>query len=340
MSIQPIAPEGDDRIEHKTALLNGNTYHYLFGVPADGKFTQTVFLIHGWPDCSLGWRYQIPLLLEMGFRVVAPDLMGFGGTDAPKVPPNPMNLYGIKRASDDIAELAKIIGVERIILGGHDWGGFVVWRCAQWHPELVSHVFSVCTPYTPPHKDYLSLEDLVKGVLPQFAYQIHLASGEVEKSINDEQSIRQFLKGMFGGRGPNGETCFDPNEGVLVDNLPKIGESRLLHGKVLDYYVKEYARHGIHSTLNWYRTRKVNWEEDLALLGKETLTIPTLFVQATYDSVLKPEMSKSMEAFLPNLTRGEVPATHWALTQKPDEVNSIIKKWLEDQGFGVARSSL
>jgi hypothetical protein len=100
------------------------------------------------------------------------------------------------------------------------------------HPELVSHVFAVCTPYTPPHKDYLSLEDLVKGSLPQFAYQIHLASGEVEKSVNDEQSIRQFLKGMFGAKGPNGETSFDPNEGVLVDNLPKIGESRLLNGKV------------------------------------------------------------------------------------------------------------
>jgi hypothetical protein len=93
-------------------------------------------------------------------------------------------------------------------------------------------VFSVCTPYTPPHKEYLSIEDLVKGSLPQFAYQIHLASGEVEKSVNDEQSIRQFLKGMYGARGPNREASFDPYKGVLGDNLPKIGESRLLHGKV------------------------------------------------------------------------------------------------------------
>jgi pimeloyl-ACP methyl ester carboxylesterase len=36
--------------------------------------------IHGWPDCSAGWRFQIPALLDMGLRVVAPDLMGFGGT--------------------------------------------------------------------------------------------------------------------------------------------------------------------------------------------------------------------------------------------------------------------
>lgn len=100
------------------------------------------------------------------------------------------------------------------------------------HPELVTHVFSVCTPYTPPHKEYVSTEDMVKTILPQFQYQVHLASGEVEKSVKDEQSIRQFLKGMYGGRGPNGEYAFDPCKGVLVDNLPLIGESKLLNGKV------------------------------------------------------------------------------------------------------------
>jgi hypothetical protein len=219
-------------------------------------------------------------------------------------------LYGLKRASDDIAALAKEVGAPRIILGGHDWyaeftltlniptshvhvrGGFVVWRAAQWYPDLISHVFSVCTPYTPPHGQYFSTEDLVKGPLPQFAYQLHLASGEVEKSVKDEQSIRQFLKGVYGARGPNGELVFDPEKGIIAENLPKIGESRILNGEVssipynrlimvvvetcgspeyfsttdssedlgqmksgllimtqmLEYYVKQYSRHGVHST--------------------------------------------------------------------------------------------
>jgi soluble epoxide hydrolase/lipid-phosphate phosphatase len=73
---------------------------------------------------------------------------------------------------------------------------------------------------------------MVKNQLPQFAYQLHLASGEVEKAVDDEQSIRQFLKGMYGGRGPNGEVAFDPCKGVLTENLPVIGDSRLLNGKV------------------------------------------------------------------------------------------------------------
>lgn len=111
-------------------------------------------------------------------------------------------------------------------------GGFVVWRAAQWYPDLVSHLFSVCTPYTAPHKEYFSTEDLVKGQLPQFAYQLHLASGEVENSVKDEQSIRQFLKGMYGARGPKGELAFEPEKGVLAEHLPAIGESKILNGKV------------------------------------------------------------------------------------------------------------
>jgi len=95
-------------------------------------------------------------------------------------------------------------------------------------------------------------------------------------------------------------------------------------------------------SVNWYRQRRTNWEEDQALLDKKVIKQPVLFIQATYDSVLKPEMSKNMDALIPNLTRGEVPATHWALTQKPEEVNKIIRQWLEGQGLGngKAKSSL
>ena len=88
----------------------------------------------------MGWRYQIPMFLEMGLRVVCPDMMGYGRTvrdrplrfhfrmlllkvsqDAPNVPPESLSYYGFKRAADDIKELAKQLGLSRIILGGHDW---------------------------------------------------------------------------------------------------------------------------------------------------------------------------------------------------------------------------
>lgn len=129
--------------------------------------------------------------------------------------------------------------------------------------------------------------------------------------------------------------------------------------QVLDYYVQQYSRHGVHPTckqllsnigllskmkannaVNWYRQRRTNWEEDQALLDKKTIHQPVLFIQAAYDSVLKPEMSKSMDVLIPKLTRGEVAATHWALTQKPDDVNALIRQWLEKEGLVKAKSAL
>lgn len=80
------------------------------------------------------------MLLDMGYQIICPDLMGFGGTvyeswnlrcfeelelssgqDAPKVPPESMALYSFKRAADDIVELARRLKVQKFILGGHDW---------------------------------------------------------------------------------------------------------------------------------------------------------------------------------------------------------------------------
>jgi soluble epoxide hydrolase/lipid-phosphate phosphatase len=107
-------------------------------------------------------------------------------------------------------------------------GGLIIFR----HPDLVTHAFSVCTPYVEPHKDYYSMEDLVKGPLPQFGYQLHLAGPEVEAALQSEEQIRQFLNGIYGGKGPNGELGLDPAKGVLIENLPKLGKGRLFSDKV------------------------------------------------------------------------------------------------------------
>ena len=108
----------------------------------------------------------------------------------------------------------------------------VVWRCALWHPELISNVFVVCTPYTAPSETYISTLDLVKGPLPQFGYQIHLASPEVENNVTTKEQIRQFLNGMYGGRTPKGKAMLSPENGVLFEQLPMMGQSKLINERV------------------------------------------------------------------------------------------------------------
>lgn len=272
MALDALKIIGDARVSSEYATLNGKKYHYLRGIPSK-SYTDTVFLLHGWPDLSVGWRNQIPMLLDMGYRVVVPDMIGYGGTDVPQVSPGSptgsaenVKFYSFKQVSDDIAELAHQLKCSRIILGGHDWGAAVVYRVALWHPELISTLFTVCVPYRAPSGQNIDFEMAVKTILPNFGYQLHLGSGEVETHIKTREQIKQFLNALYGGRGANGEVGFDVRSGPNYENLPKLRQSPLITPEILDFYSHQYEKAGIHGSLNWYRTRDVNYEEELELV--------------------------------------------------------------------------
>jgi soluble epoxide hydrolase / lipid-phosphate phosphatase len=327
MAPDKITPT-DPRVQHQHILLNGINYHYLLAQPSSNPHA-TIFLIHGWPDFSHGWRYQIPLLLSLNLRVVVPDMMGYSLTAAP----DSVEYYTFKRAANDMAALAAHLNAPKIILLGHDWGGAVVYRIALWHPSLISAVISICTPFARPTKEYIQLEQVVKTVLPNFGYQIQLASGEVEKEVEKmgPDGIRMFLNAMYGGKGPNGEGGFVPEKGLLFENWPLLGPTRLLEPEELDYYTEAYSRHGLRGPLNWYRTRELNFRDEKVLANVKDFKIrcPVLYVGAKRDQALPPSMVRGMERNFEDLTVGEVDAGHWALWQRPEECNRLISGFLE-----------
>lgn len=350
MSVDKIKPYNDPRISLRSAILNGFNYGYLYSPAAKGVAHRgTVVLIHGFPDISFGWRYQIPMLTSLGLDVIAPDCMGYGRTDSPLFT---IRDYTYKRVSDDLAELCRQLGLKRIILGGHDWGGAIVYRVAQHYPDLIGAVFSICTPYFPPNAKYEPLEIQVKSRLPNFAYQVHFASGEIEQHVQSKVEIRQFLNNMYGARTPEGEVAFDSKGCVDLEKQRRVGKTKLLDDEEMNYYVDEYARHGINGPLNWYRNREENYMHEWVKFfgeGKKSkaevdkaLTIQqeVLFVLAEKDLALKPFMANKMGERIPKLTRREVNAGHWALWQRPDECNRIIREWLEEKVFVGGKSKL
>ncbi|PNY27901.1 Bifunctional epoxide hydrolase 2 [Tolypocladium capitatum] len=332
----------DPRVKYESAQIRGKTYKYIVGEPQTNPPVDTIFLIHGFPDMGFGWRYQVPYFISLGFRVVVPDMLGYGGTDTPE----DLNAFSFKSLSADIKEFArKFVGDGQIILGGHDWGGALVWRVALWHPELIKAVFSICTPFNAPTKPWIALEDMIAaGKLTNFTYQLQFKGPEVENTIQGEEKVRQFLNGMWGGFGPDREIAFVAEKGVLLDNLPKLRRCALLSDEELDYYVRQYMLQKapqLHGPLNWYRTRKINWEDELPLADKPvTLEMPTLFIAASRDTALPPSMSVGMEKYMPRLTRGEVAGSHWALTGASEDVNGQVAKWLEGVLNGATKSAL
>jgi len=346
MSIDKLKPFHDPRISLKSAILNGYTYGYLHALPSSGAPPRaTVVLIHGFPDISFGWRYQIPFLAGLGLEVIAPDCLGYGRSDSP--PTCSIKDYTYKHIATDIAALCSQLGIQSIILGGHDWGGAIVYRVSQYQPKLVKAVFSICTPYELPRPAFLPLAQLVAKQVPNFTYQLHFASGELEAAIKSPTEIRQFLHALYGARtvtadGSRGQSAFDANGRVGLDLLPKMGKTKLLSDEEMDYYVHEYSRHGINGPLNWYRTREANFLDDLDFFfdgpktdakkyEKKVIKVeqPTLFVFATRDTALQEWMSKNMEDRIPRLTRRTVQAGHWALWERPKECNEIIGEWIE-----------
>ncbi|KAK0722455.1 Alpha/Beta hydrolase protein [Lasiosphaeria miniovina] len=315
-----------------TLLVRGKTYHYLLGNPAGGvsSTTTTVVLVHGWPDLAFGWRYQVPFLQALGLRVVVPDMLGYGRTDAPE----PIEPYSYKSVVEDLAVLAAHVAGPRqpVVLGGHDWGGAVVWRFALWRPELTCAVFSVCTPYWQPLKTWVPREVLVETLLPNFRYQLQLAGPDVEADVVGPEKLRRFLSSLFGGRGPNDEFGFSTEVGVMFENLDKIGPSPLLSAAEMDFYVDEYSRHGLHGPLNWYRNSRVNFEEEQELVeqNRSRISAPSLLIVASKDKALPPAMAAGMDRFFDSLVKEEVNTNHWALWEAPQEVNGHIGKFLAD----------
>lgn len=343
-------PQIDPRYTYRSALLNGHTYSYIHVLPPPSvPHRATIILVHGFPDLSFTWRNQIPILTNLGLEVIAPDCLGYGRSDSP--PSSHLQPYTFTAVADDLEELCRQLRLNSIILGGHDWGGAVVYRVALLKPDLVSAVFSICTPYAPPSPHYMPLAQQVHKQLPNFGYQLHFASGELEHVVVGRDMIRGFLNALYGARslgveGKRGDSAFDVKGKVKTELLTKMGKTRLLSDDVMEFYVTEYARHGINGPLNWYRTREQNYLNELDAffdgvgtdpskyksggewVEKIKIKQPTLFVHATKDSALPEWMGRGMDAVIPRLTRRTVEGSHWVCWEKPGEINAILQEWL------------
>ncbi|KAI0975991.1 Alpha/Beta hydrolase protein [Xylaria arbuscula] len=324
--VDSLAPN-DSRVEHKFTEVGGFKYHYLLANPT-GKPVATVLLIHGWPDIGMAWRNQVPYLLSLNLQVVVPDMLGYGQTDAP----DSYEEYAMKKMTGHLVELIKEVTDQPIILGGHDWGGLFVWRMAQYYPSLVRCVFSICVPYLPPSSVRLALPDLV-AKMPNFTYQLQLASGKAEEIVaKSPERIRGFLNGLYGGTTPEGKPVFSVDVGVLEDNIDSIGQSPLVSKEMIDFYVQEFSRHGLHGPCNWYRTRDLNNVDEEAMAQDAfKFPMPAMLLMADKDAALPPWMAIGQEKHFAGGLKLEhlTDCSHWAMIQQPEQVNKHIDDFIK-----------
>jgi pimeloyl-ACP methyl ester carboxylesterase len=90
-----------------------------------------VLLLHGFPDSSELWRGVTPLLVEAGYRVIAPDQRGFGESSAPRGTAN----YRIEYIVRDAIAILDALAIDKAHVVGHDWGAVIGWFLAGEHPD-------------------------------------------------------------------------------------------------------------------------------------------------------------------------------------------------------------
>jgi len=93
----------------------------------------TVLLLHGFPDTHDVWRKQVPVLAAAGYRVLAPDLRGYGRSEAPVGVAN----YTLDKVRADVIGLLDRLRIDRVHVVGHDWGALIGWQLAASYPQRV-----------------------------------------------------------------------------------------------------------------------------------------------------------------------------------------------------------
>ena len=144
----PLPPDSTSVVEfpgpwrHRYIAANGARFHVAEALSVAGAGdAPLVLLLHGFPEFWWSWRAQLPVLAAAGYRAVAMDLRGYGGSDKPPRGYDPFTLAG------DVAGVVKALGERRAVLIGHGWGGYVGWTTAVLHPRETVALCAVSSPH-------------------------------------------------------------------------------------------------------------------------------------------------------------------------------------------------
>ena len=133
-------PMVNTEITEHAVTTNGHTTHYLSAGPGNGPL---IIFVHGWPELSISWRHQLPVLAGVGFHAIAPDCRGYGGSS---LYDRHADYTQVKVVADMIG-LLDALGRDKAIWVGHDWGSPVVWNIASHHAGRCHGVANLCVPY-------------------------------------------------------------------------------------------------------------------------------------------------------------------------------------------------
>lgn len=291
-----------------------------------------VLLVHGWPELAHSWRNQIPALAAAGYRVVAPDMRGYGESGAPGA----VEDYTILHLVGDIVGLLDHLGAAEAVIIGHDWGAAVAWHAAMLRPDRIRAVAALSVVHTlrPAHAP---LETLARFGHQNFYWHYFGPPSVAEAEL--ERDVARTLRCVY--HAASGDVPADwhwravvPEGGGLLDTTrePERAPTWLAPAD-FERYVDAFRKTGFRGGLNWYRNIDRNWAL-MAPFADAQIRQPALFIAGERDPTLriggKRDRLAAMDEAVPRL-RGKIlipGAGHWVQQEAAEAVNAALIDFL------------
>jgi pimeloyl-ACP methyl ester carboxylesterase len=270
-----------------------------------------VVLCHGFPELAYSWRHQIPALTGAGYRVVAPDMRGFGESSAPAA----VDAYDVVTLCDDMTGLLDALDEDAAIFVGHDWGANVVWQLAVLAPERVRAVAGMSVPFVP--RAPAAPIPIMRRHLGEDFYIVWFQA----PGVADEALARDVRRTLTTKRVWT--ATWAEEDGAQPRPPEWMSEDEL------QVYVDAFERTGFTGGLNWYRNIDRNWELTEAV-AERRIEQPAMFLTGELDPVRQFMPAEAMHGWVTDM-RVELVidgAGHWVQQERPAEVNAALLEFV------------
>lgn len=320
---------------HHTVQLEGLPVHYV-----EAGAGPTVLLLHGFPYTWFEWRHQIGALAAAGYRVIAPDIRGFGQSGKPARTED----YTLLHCAGDAIGLLRALGEERAVVVGHDLGAWVAVTTARMRPDMVRGLGIISTPVgareaVRPSIAWAKLEQAMAGRLyHDYFQQPGLAEGELDS--DPERSLRCIFHAISGdAKGVERWRLFIRPGETLLDTMPDAARlPAWLPQSALGEYASQYRAGGFAAPLAHYRCRNLSWDLTAAWAG-QPVTCPAMFIGGDADPALDMIRGQydALEETYPDLRHKSLlrGIGHGAPEEAPQAVTAALLQFLMGLGDGA-----
>lgn len=286
---------------HRSVSANGTRFHV-----AESGEGPLVLMLHGFPQFWWTWRHQLRSLPAAGFRAVAVDLRGYGGSDKPP------RGYDLVTAASDAAGLIRSLGEANAIVIGHDWGGMIAWTMASYFPKVLRRLGIISTAH-PLRMHFAVLSDpLGQGRSSGYALGFQLPMLPERRLVaNRAEQVGSMLSTWSGPGWPDPETERIYRTAMCV---PSVAHSAL-----------EYHRWLIRSRL---RPDGMRYSK----IMRTPVQAPTLQIHGALDNCVRPGVARGSGAHVDAPYRWRLldGAGHFPQEELPERFDAELRSWLAD----------